>query len=81
MLISTECHFTGTINLSLVSLLLNALYKNNIIPTIVISNLYVLIFLYVRYKFLYLTYRRGIPINPIKCCGKKVRFTPKKIKL
>jgi hypothetical protein len=24
-------------------------------------------------------YRRGIPLRPKKCCGKKVRFTPKNI--
>jgi len=24
-------------------------------------------------------YRRGIPLNPRKCCGKNVKFTPKNI--
>ena len=24
-------------------------------------------------------YRRGIPLNPKKCCGKKVIFTPMKV--
>lgn len=31
------------------------------------------------YKSGYWTYRRGIPIKPRKCCGKNVRFTPKKV--